>query len=211
MRSFAWLIGSACILGIFGFRSNGDEEAIQAAKVRIAALPRVSAETWKTMLSKHGWLYGSMSAKIKVVGFLTSKADIKARNMLFGSPGKEGDIVCKTIMIPTENSPNWNLASKIRIAYALSDPNKYKTPAIILNKAKQIAETKVGEFEKIWKTFPEDIQKQASEEFESYTELTKRIKVDTYYAALPNDEIVEVGHPFNVEKIWNDYYLSISK
>jgi len=160
------------------------------------------------MLAKQGWLHGSMKAKIKVIGFLTPRADISAKNVLFGAPTHDGDVVCKTILLPDDGSPTWNLAAKLRIAYALSDPNKYRTPKIVLNLSKQISEPNAGDFEREWLTLPDDMRKKATEEFESNQELVKQAKVDTFYVALPNDEIVEVGHPFNVEKVWNDYLIS---
>ena len=115
------------------------------------------------------------------------------------------------MMIPDGIARTWNLASKLRIAYALMEPGKYKAPPIILNSMKQIGEPKFGDFDRDFKVLPADIQKLAEDEFESYKEIAKQIKVDTYYLLLPNDEVVEVGHPQNVEKVWNDYLLSKSK
>lgn len=188
--------------------SGGDAEKALEAKTRLAALPRLSQTTWKQMLVKHGWLFGSMTAKIKVIGFLTPNASASAKNVLFGAPVHDGDIVCKTIMLPDDSSPTWNLAAKLRIAYAIDAPNKYKTPRIVLNKAKQISEPKAGEFEQEWASLPESLRKQAAEEFESDRDLGKQFKIDTFYAVLPNEEIVEVGHPLNVDKVWTDYLVS---
>ncbi len=200
------MVCGAAIFSTFGF-SAGDKDADsgQAAKARLASLPKISMETWKQMLTKHGWLYGSMTAKIKMIGFLTPKATPELKNVLFGAPNRDYDFVCKTIMLPDTSSPTWNLAAKLRIAYALQDPNRYRTPKIVLNQSKQLAEPKVGDFENEWKSVPADIQKQAEEEFESCTELAKRAKPDTYYAILPDDTIVEIGHPLNIERVWNDY------
>ena len=196
------------MFGFSGIRS--DEDKVQEAKSRLAGLPHISQETWKQMLTKHGWLFGSMSAKIKVIGFLTPKANDAAKNVLFGSPTHKGDMVCKTILVPDSTNQTWNLAAKLRIAYGISEPNRYRTPAIILDETKHITQKQAGAFEKEWKALPEELRKRATDEFESCVELAKSVKVDTFYVILPNDEIVEVGHPFNVEKVWNDYLSSKS-
>ena len=73
---------------------------------------------------------------------------------------------------------------------------------------KQIGEPKFGDFDREFKSLPVEIQHKAEEEFDSYKELGKQIKLDTYYLLLPNDEVVEIGHPFNVEKVWNDYLIA---
>lgn len=206
MRLSALMVCGVSIFSALSFSASvKDAESPQGAKARLAALPKISLETWKQMLTKHGWLYGSMTAKIKVIGFLTPKAAPELKNVLFGAPNRDYDFVCKTIMLPDTASPTWNLAAKLRIAYALQDPNHYRTPKIVLNQAKQVAEPKVGDFESEWKALPPEVQKQAEEEFDSCTELAKRAKSDTYFMILPDDTIVEIGHPLNIEKVWNDY------
>ena len=211
MKLVGLVIVGVCALGTFGFRDGEDAEKIQEAKTRIGALPHITPVLWKQLIQKHGWLYGAPSAKIKVLGFLTPNATPNVKNVLFGAPTHQGDVICKTMMIPDEIARTWNLASKLRIAYALMEPGKYKAPPIILNSMKQIGEPKFGDFDRDFKALPADIQKLAEDEFESYKEIAKQIKVDTYYLLLPNDEVVEVGHPQNVEKVWNDYLLSKSK
>ena len=211
MKLVGLVVVGVCALGIFGFRDGEDAEKIQEAKTRIGALPHITPGLWKQLIQKHGWLYGAPSAKIKVLGFLTPNATPNVKNVLFGAPTHQGDVICKTMMIPDGIARTWNLASKLRIAYALMEPGKYKAPPIILNSMKQIGEPKFGDFDRDFKVLPADIQKLAEDEFESYKEIAKQIKVDTYYLLLPNDEVVEVGHPQNVEKVWNDYLLSKSK
>lgn len=208
MRISALFVLGAFVLGAFGFRTGEDAERAQAAKTRIDALPRMSTELWKQSLQKHGWLYGAPSAKIKVIGFLTPEAKTASKNILFGSPTHQGDVICKTIMMPDSIAKTWTLASKLRIAYALMEPGKYKAPPIILNAMKQIGEPKFGDFDREFKSLPIEIQQKAEDELESYKELGKQIKLDTYYMLLPNNEIVDIGHPFNVEKVWNDYLLT---
>ena len=85
---------------------------------------------------------------------------------------------------------------------------RYKAPAIVLDAQKQIGEPNNGDFEREFKLVPADIQQKAEAELESYKVIAKQIKVDTYYLQLPNGDAVEVGHPFNVEKVWNDYLLT---
>jgi hypothetical protein len=208
MKTVAYIVGGLCALGILGFRSGEDAEKIQEAKARMDSRPRMSVGLWKQLLQKHGWLYGAPSAKIKVLGFLTPNAQPTAKNILFGAPTHHGDIICKTIMMPDSIARTWNLASKLRIAYALMEPTKYKAPPIILNAMKQIGEPKFGDFDREFKSLPADIQQKAEEELESYKEIGKQIKLDTYYMLMPNDEVIEIGHPFNVEKVWNDYLVT---
>ncbi len=206
MRCSALLVLGLCAASVFGFTPNGgDAERAQAAKARLAALPRISVETWKGLLAQHGWLVGNSTSKIKIVGILTPEAPLAARNLLFGTPNRDADFVCKTMMLPMDGCPNWNMATRLRVAYALMEPNKYKTPSIILNQKKQIAEPKPGEFAKAWDEVPKDIQDMADAEVAKYGELAKHVKINTYYAILPNDEVVEVGHPFQIEAVWNDY------
>jgi hypothetical protein len=208
MNKFAILISGLCALGLLGFRDSGDVEKVQEAKSRMGALPRLDAGLWKQLIQKHGWLYGSPKAKIKVLGFLTPNAKLASKNILFGAPSHEGDVIYKTIMMPDSIAKTWNLASKLRIGYAMSEPTKYKAPPIILNAMKQIGEPKFGDFDREFKALPVEIQQKAEVEFDSYKELGKQIKLDTYYLLLPNDEVVEIGHPFNVEKVWNDYLVA---
>ncbi len=208
MKFLRMVIVGASALGILAFRSGEDAEKIQEAKTRMVALPRLDTVLWKQLIQKHGWLYGSPKAKIKVLGFLTPNAKSASKNILFGAPTREGDVICKTIMMPDSIAKTWNLASKLRIAYALMEPTKYKAPPIILNAMKQIGEPKFGDFDREFKSLPIDIQQKAEDEFESYKEVAKLIKVDTYYMLMPNDEVVEIGHPFNVEKVWNDYLVA---
>lgn len=196
--------------GLLGFRGGEDAEKTQAAKSRLDGLARMDLGLWKESLSKHGWLYGSPTAKIKVIGFLTPNATLNSKNILFGAPTQQSDVLCKTIMLPDSIAKTWNMASKLKIAYALAEPSKYKAPPIILNAMKQIGEPKFGDFDRVFKSMPVEIQQKAEEELESYKELAKRVKVDTYYMLLPNDEVVEIGHPFNVEKVWSDYLLAKS-
>lgn len=211
MKLFGLVIAGVCAFGMFGFRIGEDAEKVQEAKSRIGALPHLTTGLWKQLIQKHGWLYGAPSAKIKVLGFLTPNATQNVKNVLFGAPTHQGDVICKTMMMPDSIARTWNLASKLRIAYALMEPGKYKAPQIILNSMKQIGEPKFGDFDRDFKALPPEIQKKAEEEFESYKEIGKQIKVDTYYILLPNDEVVEVGHPLNVEKVWNDYLLANSR
>jgi hypothetical protein len=206
IRAFA-MIG-VCTFSLFGFRNGGDAEKVQEAKSRLDGLARMEPSSWQIALQKHGWLYGAPSAKIKVIGFLTPNAKLTSKNILFGAPTHQGDVICKTIMLPDSIAKTWNLASKLRIAYALMEPSKYKAPPIILNAQKQIGEPKIGDFARMFNSLPADIQQKAEEELESYNELAKHVKTDTYYLLLPNNEVVEIGHPFNVEKVWTDYLLT---
>ncbi len=208
MNRIAFLVCGISGICLSGFRDGGDVEKVQEAKSRMGALPRLDAGLWRQLIQKHGWLYGSPKAKIKVLGFLTPNAKLASKNILFGSPSHEGDVIYKTIMMPDSIAKTWNLASKIRIGYAMSLPTKYKAPPIILNAMKQIGEPKFGDFDREFKSLPVEIQQKAEEEFDSYKELGKQIKLDTYYLLLPNDEVVEIGHPFNVEKVWNDYLIA---
>lgn len=207
--STLWFIGIVVLSGSAALASNESNSA-QVAKARLAALPRISAESWKSLLSQHGWLYGNVKAKIKVVGILDPSASLVTRNLLFGSPNRESDYVCKTLLLPSDTSPNWNTMSKLRVAYALMEPTKYRVPNIILNQAKQVAEPKPGDLDREWAAVPDDIKKQAETEVAGYAEIAKRVKVNAYYVVLPNDEVVEVNHPFEVERVWNDYLTSKS-
>ena len=208
MKLLGLVVGGACLFGIYGFRSGGDVEKVQEAKARLNALPRLAPGLWKKLIQQHGWIYGSPTAKIKMLGFLTPNAKIETRNVLFGSPTHHGDTICKTMMMPDESAKTWTTASKLRIAYALMEPTRYKAPSIILNSQKQIGEPNIGDFNRDFKALPAEFQKKAEDELESYKEIGKQIKVDTYYLLLPNGEAVEVGHPFNVENVWNDYLLA---
>ena len=210
MRICAFVGLGVCALGLLGFRDGNDAEKAQDAKSRLSGLSRMDLALWKQSLQKHGWLYGAATGKIKVIGFLTPNAKTASKNILFGKPTQLGDINYKTIMLPDTIARTWNLASKLRIAYALLEPAKYKTPPIILNAMKQIGEPKFGDFDREFKSLPVEIQQKAEDEFESYKDLAKQVKVDTYFMMLPDETIVEIGHPFNVEKVWNDYLLAKS-
>ena len=210
MKSFGLVVVGVCAFGLLGFQDGEDAEKVQEARTRLVGLPRMTPGLWKQLIQKHGWLYGAPTAKIKILGFLTPDAKANAKNILFGAPTHQGDMICKTVMMPDPIAKTWNLASKLRIAYALMEPAKYKAPPIILNAMKQIGEPKFGDFDRAFKALPEDIQKQAEEEFDSYKEISKQVKVDTFYLLLPTEEVVEIGHPFNVEKVWNDYLLTKS-
>ncbi len=208
MRSIKWVVVGLCALSLVGFRDGSDVAKVRDAKQRMDSLHHISSELWKQLIQKHGWIYGAPSAKIKVLGFITYNAPLNTRNVLFGSPTHLGDVICKTMMVPDDAAKTWSAASKLRIAYALMEPTKYKAPPIILNGLKQVGEPNIGDFQRDFSALPADIQKQAGAELESYKEIAKQIKVDTYYLLLPNDEVVEVGHPLSVEKVWNDYLLS---
>ena len=209
MKLFRLIGAGLCLITVFGFTSA--DKDVSDAKSRLSALPHVSPELWKSLIKQHGWIFGAPSAKIKILGFLTPGAKEQNKNILFGSPTHQGDVICKTMMMPDAGAKTWTLASKLRIAYALMEPTKYKAPPIILNSLKQVGEPKNGDFAHDWDLVPTEIQQRAEAEMASYAELTKQIKLDTYYVLLPNDEVVEVGHPFNVEKVWNDYLLSKSQ
>lgn len=208
MRFSALVAVGVGAVALFGFRGGGgDSERVADAKAHLASLGRLSKPIWEQMQGKHTWVFGAPS-KVKLVGLLTPNASANLKNMLFGGPNKDADILCKTIMVPDDASPTWNLASKLRIAYAIVDSSGYQTPPIVLNSKKQVAEPKVGDFDAAWKALPADIQKQATDEFELYRELAKHVKTDTYFVELPDGSVVEVGHPFNVEKVWNEYLMS---
>ena len=208
MKFVCFVMGGLCLLGVFGFRDAVDTKRVQEAQARLHSLPRMAPGLWKTLIQQHGWIYGAPSAKIKMLGFVTPKAKLELQNVLFGSPTHQGDTICKTMMMPDDGSKTWTVASKLRIAYALMEPMRYKAPAIVLDAQKQIGEPNNGDFEREFKLVPADIQQKAEAELESYKVIAKQIKVDTYYLQLPNGDAVEVGHPFNVEKVWNEYLLT---